>query len=160
MGKWAKPGLSYLENDLSNNSIKSISWQLINIIIPKKVYAFFKCWMTFRTIQPKCWMTFRTIQPNIFTVHVYGYLLNLTLNEAVHHTKLLGHFWEINLLSEKLTPTDDSALEKPHCHLSDSFFRKLTKSSSILNQNSHWLNNTKTVHYEGQYGSQEATFWN
>ena len=37
MGKWAKPDLSYLENDLFNNSIKSISWQLINII-NKKLY--------------------------------------------------------------------------------------------------------------------------
>ena len=38
MGKWAKPDLSDLENDLLNNSMKSISWQLINII-PKKLYA-------------------------------------------------------------------------------------------------------------------------
>ena len=36
MGKWAKPDLSELENDLLNNSMKSISWQLINII-PKKL---------------------------------------------------------------------------------------------------------------------------
>ena len=32
MGQWAKPDLSYLETDLLNNSMKSISWQLINII--------------------------------------------------------------------------------------------------------------------------------
>ena len=38
MGKWAKPDLSDLENDLLNNSMKSISCQLINII-PKKLYA-------------------------------------------------------------------------------------------------------------------------
>ena len=38
MGKWAKSDLSDLENDLLNNSMKSISWQLINII-PKKLYA-------------------------------------------------------------------------------------------------------------------------
>ena len=38
MGKWAKPDISYLENDLLNNSMKSISWQLINII-PKKLYT-------------------------------------------------------------------------------------------------------------------------
>ena len=38
MGKWANPDLSDLENDLLNNSIKSISWQLINII-PKKLHA-------------------------------------------------------------------------------------------------------------------------
>ena len=38
MGKWAKPDLSDLENDLLNNSMKSISWQLINII-QKKLYA-------------------------------------------------------------------------------------------------------------------------
>ena len=38
MGKWAKPDLSDLENDLLNNSIKPISWQLINMI-PKKLYA-------------------------------------------------------------------------------------------------------------------------
>ena len=38
MGKWAKPNLSNLENDLLNNSIKSISWQLINII-PENLYA-------------------------------------------------------------------------------------------------------------------------
>ena len=37
-GKWAKPDLSDLENDLLNNSMKSISWQLINII-PKKLYT-------------------------------------------------------------------------------------------------------------------------
>ena len=37
-GKWAKPDLSDLGNDLSNNSIKSISWQLINII-PRKLYT-------------------------------------------------------------------------------------------------------------------------
>ena len=36
MGKWAKPDLSDLENDLLNNSMKSISWKLINII-PKKL---------------------------------------------------------------------------------------------------------------------------
>ena len=36
MGKWAKPDLSDLENGLLNNSMKSISWQLINII-PKKL---------------------------------------------------------------------------------------------------------------------------
>ena len=38
MGKWAKPDLSDLQNDLLNNSMKSISRQLINII-PKKLYA-------------------------------------------------------------------------------------------------------------------------
>ena len=38
MGKWAKPDLSDLENDLLNNSMKSISFQLINII-PRKLYA-------------------------------------------------------------------------------------------------------------------------
>ena len=38
VGTWAKPDLSYLETDLSNNSMKSISWQLINII-PKKQYT-------------------------------------------------------------------------------------------------------------------------
>ena len=38
MGKWAKPDLSDLENDPLNNSIKSISWQFINII-PKKLYS-------------------------------------------------------------------------------------------------------------------------
>ena len=37
MGKWAKPDISDLENDLLNNSIKSISCQMINII--KKMYA-------------------------------------------------------------------------------------------------------------------------
>ena len=36
MGKWAKPDLSDLENDLLNKSMKFISWQLINII-PKKL---------------------------------------------------------------------------------------------------------------------------
>ena len=41
MGKWAKPELSYLENDLLNNSMKSISWQLINII-PKKLHTRYK----------------------------------------------------------------------------------------------------------------------
>ena len=35
MGKWAKPDLSDLENDLLNNPMKSISWQLINIIQKK-----------------------------------------------------------------------------------------------------------------------------
>ena len=38
MGKWAKPDLSDLDYDLSNNSIKSTSWQLINII-RKKLHA-------------------------------------------------------------------------------------------------------------------------
>ena len=38
MGKLAKPDLSDLENDILNNSMKSISWQLINII-PKKLYT-------------------------------------------------------------------------------------------------------------------------
>ena len=38
MGKWAKPDLSDLGNDLLNNSMKSISWQLINIL-HKKLYA-------------------------------------------------------------------------------------------------------------------------
>ena len=38
MGKWAKPDLSDLENDLLNNSMKTISSQLINII-PKKLYT-------------------------------------------------------------------------------------------------------------------------
>ena len=34
MGKWTKPDLSNLENDLSNNSIKSISWS----VSAKKLY--------------------------------------------------------------------------------------------------------------------------
>ena len=38
IGKWAKSDLSNLENDLSNNTIKSISWTLNNII-PKKLYV-------------------------------------------------------------------------------------------------------------------------
>ena len=38
MGKLAKPDLSDLENDLLNNPMKSISWQLINII-QKKLYT-------------------------------------------------------------------------------------------------------------------------
>ena len=38
MGKWAKPDLSDLENDLLNNSMKTISSQLININ-PKKLYT-------------------------------------------------------------------------------------------------------------------------
>ena len=41
MGKWAKPDLSALENYLLNNSMKSISWHLINII-PKKLYIRYK----------------------------------------------------------------------------------------------------------------------
>ena len=41
MGKWAKPDLSDLENDPLNNSMKSISRQLI-IIIPKKLYTRYK----------------------------------------------------------------------------------------------------------------------
>ena len=41
MEKWTKPDLSDLENDLLNNSMKSISWQLINII-PNKLYARYK----------------------------------------------------------------------------------------------------------------------
>ena len=35
IGKWAKPDISDLEDDLLNNSMKSISWLLINII-PKE----------------------------------------------------------------------------------------------------------------------------
>ena len=35
MGKWAKPDLSDLENDLLNNAMKAISWQLINTIRKK-----------------------------------------------------------------------------------------------------------------------------
>ena len=38
VGKWTQADLSGLENDLLNNSIKSISWQLINII-PNTLYA-------------------------------------------------------------------------------------------------------------------------
>ena len=38
MGKWTKPDLYDLDNDLSNNSIKSISWQFINIIPKEAVY--------------------------------------------------------------------------------------------------------------------------
>ena len=38
MWKWAKPDLYDVDNNFSNNSIKSISWQLINIF-PKKLYA-------------------------------------------------------------------------------------------------------------------------
>ena len=38
MEKLAKLDLSDLENDLLNNSMKSISWQLINII-HRKLYA-------------------------------------------------------------------------------------------------------------------------
>ena len=41
MRKWAKPDISDLENDLLNNSMKSISWQLINII-QKKLYTRYK----------------------------------------------------------------------------------------------------------------------
>ena len=38
MGKWVKPDPFDLANALLNNSIRSISWQLINII-PKKLYT-------------------------------------------------------------------------------------------------------------------------
>ena len=71
MGKWAKPDLSYLENDLLNNSMKSISWQLINII-PKKLYArnkeklsdrFWENWQKVaKTAKFDLYQTFRTLK--------------------------------------------------------------------------------------------------
>ena len=80
MGKWAKPDLSDLENDLLNNSMKSISCQLINII-PKKLCAknkekfsncFWENWqkvakqpnLTFFNLSNLEKMTFRVIQSN------------------------------------------------------------------------------------------------
>ena len=74
MGKWAKPDLADLENDLLSNSMTSISWQLVNII-PKKLYTrnkeklsdrFWENWQKVAK-QPNFgpWkMTFRSIQSN------------------------------------------------------------------------------------------------
>ena len=47
---WAKPDLSDLDNDLLNNSIKAMSWQLINII-PKKLYSKIK--ISYQTVFEK-----------------------------------------------------------------------------------------------------------
>ena len=64
---------SYLENDLSNNSIKSISWQLINII-PKKLYAKHKeklsdCFWEnlFKIFKFDPFLTFQTLKNNIYS---------------------------------------------------------------------------------------------
>ena len=80
MGKWAKPNISDLEKDLLNNSMKSISWQLINIILKKLCTkknkeklsnCFWENWQKiakpnltfFGSFEP--WkMTFRVIQSN------------------------------------------------------------------------------------------------
>ena len=61
MGKWAKPDLSDLENDLSNNSMKSISWQLINII-PKKL-----CTKNKEKLSNRFWENWQKVakQPNL-----------------------------------------------------------------------------------------------
>ena len=63
MVKWAKPDVSYLENDLSNHLIKSISWQLINIIpisciqnIKKLLDRF---WANWRKVAKQQHLTFR-----------------------------------------------------------------------------------------------------
>ena len=72
--KWAKPDLSDLENELLNNSIKSISWQLINII-PNKLYTRNKeklsdrFWENWQKLQNLTFfgpwkITFRAIQSN------------------------------------------------------------------------------------------------
>ena len=79
MGKWVKPDLSDLENDILNNSLKSIFWQSINII-PKKLYrrnkeklsdCFWENWQKVAK-QPNLTffgpfkMTFRAIQSNTY----------------------------------------------------------------------------------------------
>ena len=78
MGKWAKPDLSDLENDLLNNSMKSISWQLINII-PKKLCTknkeklsnrFWENWAkSSKTAKFDLFLTFRTLKKKILAVH-------------------------------------------------------------------------------------------
>ena len=88
VGKWTKVEIFGLENDLLNNSIKSTSWQLINII-PNKLYAKNKEKLPdcFEKIAEKyqnnqIWpfsdlsdiekMTFRAIQPNQFGSPLLG----------------------------------------------------------------------------------------
>ena len=61
MGKCAKPDLSYLVNDLFNNSMKSISWQLINII-PKNL-----CTKNTEKLSNRFWENWQKVakQPNL-----------------------------------------------------------------------------------------------
>ena len=61
MGKWAKLDLSDLENDLLNNSMKFISWQLINII-PKKL-----CTKNKEKLSNRFWENWQKVakQPNL-----------------------------------------------------------------------------------------------
>ena len=109
MGRWTKPDLSDLENDLLNNSIKSISWQLINII-PKKLYeeikksyqtvlsklpksikiTKFDLFLNFQTLK----MTFRAIEPNPFGSPLLGKL-------HVKIEKMLSNSFWVNCLQVK-----------------------------------------------------------
>ena len=68
MGKWAKSDLSYLENDLLNNSMKSISWQLINII-PKKLCTKYK-----EKLSNRFWENWQKVakQPNLTFFGPFG----------------------------------------------------------------------------------------
>ena len=61
MGKWVTSDFSYLENDLFNNSMKSISWQLINII-PKKL-----CTKNKEKLSNRFWENWQKVakQPNL-----------------------------------------------------------------------------------------------
>ena len=99
MGKWAKPDLSDLENDLLNNSIKSISWQLINII-PKTQYAKNKenLWPFLRKLSKVA------KHPNLTFFWPFGPWKNtLEWFKLIQLLTTSGRSWEINLLSEKLT---------------------------------------------------------
>ena len=68
MGKWAKPDLSYPETDLLNNSMKSISWKLINII-PKKLYTRHK-----EKLSGRFWENWQIVakQPNLTVFVCFG----------------------------------------------------------------------------------------
>ena len=88
IGKWAKPDLSDLENDLSNNSINSISWQLTNII-PKKLYIY-KIENSYDTV-------FEKISKKSKIPKFEPFLTFQTLKNAKIEKKLTNRFWENGL---------------------------------------------------------------
>ena len=104
MGKWTKPDLSYLGNDLSNNSIKSISWQLTNII-PKKLYTkkIKKSW-------PFFWPLERFNQTHLLAVHQHPHWEASCQNRE----KIIREsvFWENCRQSKKSAKFDLSDLYK------------------------------------------------
>ena len=108
-GKMGQTWLSDLEIDLLNNSIKSISWQLINII-SKKLYAKDK-----EKLSDHFWK-------NCQTVEKYQ---NLIFSDLLDHAKIpLELFNKIHLLAIHQHPTWEASCQNREAVMKQ-FLRKL-----------------------------------